>query len=117
MNDMGSQAIINKYAFLNPPIEKNYIYELRRARDKATGIIRGVLIFERLHMEASRYKRYLAQLAKITLLAHPNIVKIYEVQEDEQKLFVVQELCTGTRINDRFIQQKRSEQAIATIIQ
>lgn len=40
-------------------------------------------------------------------LDHPNIVKLIEVFEDEKKIFLVMELCTGKELYDRLAAKKR----------
>jgi len=38
---------------------------------------------------------------------HPNIIKIYEMFEDEKKYYLVQELCKGGELFDEIVKQER----------
>lgn len=46
-------------------------------------------------------------------LDHPNIAKLVEVYEDEKRIFLVMELCTGRELYDRLAAKKRYREADA----
>lgn len=44
---------------------------------------------------------------------HPNIIKIYEVYEDDKHIHLVTELCTGGELFDYILEKKRFSEKIA----
>jgi len=49
-------------------------------------------------------------------LDHPNIIKLYEVYEDDEHVYLVTELCTGGELYDRVVQKMRNQQGTFTEI-
>ena len=56
-------------------------------------------------MYACRLK---TEVELMTKLNHSNIIKMYDVFEDERFLYIVMELCTGGELFDRIIQKTES---------
>ena len=52
----------------------------------------------------------------LSQLDHPNILKIYEYFEDEAKLYIVTELCTGGELFDRIIENGKLTEADACVV-
>ena len=49
---------------------------------------------------------------------HPNILKLYEVFEDDARYYVVTEICSGGELFDEIIKRKRfTEKDAAEIMQ
>ena len=47
-------------------------------------------------------------------LEHPNIIKLYEVYEDDEQVYLVTELCTGGELYDRVVQKMRNNKKTFT---
>ena len=57
------------------------------------------------------------EIAILQKLDHPNIIKLYEVFEDERKYYLVQELCKGGELFDEIVKQVHfSEEDAANIV-
>jgi calcium-dependent protein kinase len=66
----------------------------------------------------SMYTNFINELTALKTLDHPNIIKLYEVFECENAIYLVQELCDGGELFD-YIANKRSlsEQEASMIFQ
>lgn len=61
--------------------------------------------------------QFVKELKIQTYLNHPNILKMYGFFEDEEKIYVVLEYCSGGTLYDRICEGKRiAEQEAAGII-
>jgi len=40
-------------------------------------------------------------------LDHPNIIKLYDVYEDNSNIYLVMELCTGGELFDKIVRAKK----------
>jgi serine/threonine protein kinase len=54
-----------------------------------------------------RYNNFINEVSALKLLDHPNIIKLYEVYEDENAVYLVQEYCDGGELFD-YIANKES---------
>lgn len=68
-------------------------------------------------MSADEEVSFKYEISILKKLDHPNILKLYEVFEDEKKYYLVTELCKGGELFDEIIQKVQySEKEAATII-
>ena len=77
-----------------------------RAIDKKTHEIRAVKTLV-LPDEQSKARKMLEEVEILKTLDHPNIIPIYEVILEEDKLHIVTELCTGGELFDRILDSGR----------
>ena len=52
----------------------------------------------------SDYEGLMREVNLMIKLDHPNIIKLYEYYEDEKKIYLIMELCTGGELFDRIVQ-------------
>jgi len=58
------------------------------------------------------------EISILKKLDHPNIIKLYEIFEDERKYYLVTELCKGGELFDEILKEVHfTEVAAANIIQ
>lgn len=58
------------------------------------------------------------ELTILKQLDHPNIVKVFEFYEDDDNIYIIEELCKGGELFDYIIQNKKiSEKLAAKIFQ
>lgn len=74
-------------------------------------------IIKKAKMNAMEQKFFEAELSILRKLDHPNIMKIYEVFEDNVNYFLITELCKGEELFDTISTKiKFSEYEAAEII-
>ena len=92
--------------------------EVRKCIDRKSKVIRAVKIIRKDSMSADEEVSFKYEISILKKLDHPNILKLYEVFEDEKKYYLVTELCKGGELFDEIIQKVQySEKEAATIIQ
>mmetsp|Transcript_23609 Transcript_23609/g.23355 ORF Transcript_23609/g.23355 Transcript_23609/m.23355 type:complete len:282 (+) Transcript_23609:19-864(+) len=62
------------------------------------------------------YKTFNKELAILSIMDHPNIVKVLETYETERICYLVMELCEGGELFDRIIQEKKLSEANAAFV-
>lgn len=60
------------------------------------------------------YNNFLNELASLKLLDHPNIIKLYEVYEWENAIYLVQEFCDGGELFDYIVEQGALDETVAS---
>ena len=86
-----------------------------RAKHRATGLFRAVKILPRAKIRNQTRLEVEINLLKIT--DHPHIVKMYDLFEDAQNIYIVMEICTGGELFDFILRKKHlNEQEARTII-
>ena len=91
--------------------------EVRTCKSKSINQVRAVKIIKKAKMNAMEQKFFEAELSILRKLDHPNIMKIYEVFEDNVNYFLITELCKGEELFDTISNKvKFSEFEAAEII-
>jgi len=84
---------------------------VRRATHRATGIDYAVKILELKNIRSQEGLRQLREEVHIlSEMDHPNIVRLEEVYESENEIYLVQELCEGGDLSDWLDDQEENEQ-------
>lgn len=85
-----------------------------KARDKVT---KEEVAIKRIPREKIRnYQRFLNEINALKKLDHPNIIKLFEIYEDEDDVYLVQELCSGGELFDYIINQEFLSEYQAAVI-
>ena len=89
-----------------------------RVRNIKTGETRACKLLSKLNIELERFHREINILKKTD---HPNIIKLYDVYETNEKLFLVMEECKGGELFDKLLEhidsgEMYSEKEAAKII-
>ena len=75
---------------------------------------------ELIKKSISNYEGLMREVNLMIKLDHPNIIKLYEYYEDEKKIYLIMELCTGGELFDKIIKNTENgkpftEQQVAHI--
>ncbi|KAK1444665.1 serine/threonine-protein kinase [Babesia gibsoni] len=96
-------SITDVYDLHNHRLGKGSYGQVLKARHKETGETNAVKIIRKANIEnAMRMKR---EISIMKTLDHPNIVKLLEVYEDEDCLYLVMEMCAGGELFDEIVRR------------
>lgn len=93
--------------------------KVHKIKQLSTGNIRALKIIDKKHilLKKEEEKKLLNEIEILTLLDHPNIIKVYEYFNTEDTLFIVLEYCSGGELYDKITEYKKfSEKETAYII-
>lgn len=91
--------------------------EVRKCSNKKTGAIRAVKIIKKESLDAKEKQRFFTEIEVMRQLDHPNIVRLYEVFQDDKRFYLVTELCQGGELFEEITKKSSfSEQDAAAII-
>mmetsp|Transcript_31966 Transcript_31966/g.74879 ORF Transcript_31966/g.74879 Transcript_31966/m.74879 type:complete len:699 (-) Transcript_31966:22-2118(-) len=82
---------------------------------KSTGAIRAVKSINKVRF-AKKFKLLRREISIGKMVDHPNIIKLYELFEDEQHLHLVMEICPGGELSDRIPSKGMGEEDAATCL-
>ena len=99
--------------FLLKSLGKGAFGEVRKTRHKTSGIDNAVKIISKRRISEEDQYLMINEVNILRDLDHPNIIKIYEVYEDENEIYIVQELCTGGELFDRILKNKNFSEKVA----
>lgn len=86
---------------------KGDCFELRSCTDLKTNELRSVKIFRKSELNDLRLNQLKKEISLLRALDHPNITKIYDVIEDEYKIYVIIDEIKGQSIFEYIIQNKQ----------
>jgi len=72
-------------------------------RHKKTGVIRACKFISKAKIKERDLNRTRLELKILKKADHPNIVKIYEIYETENSLYIIMEKCNGGELFDKII--------------
>uniref|UniRef100_A0A7S2LES8 non-specific serine/threonine protein kinase n=1 Tax=Zooxanthella nutricula TaxID=1333877 RepID=A0A7S2LES8_9DINO len=87
---------------------------VRRGTRKSTGVVRAIKAVQKRHMQDVRAFKQEIQVMK--MMDHPNIIKLYEIFENSNKMYLVMELCTGGELFDRILKAGQFTEHEAAVV-
>ena len=80
-----------------------------------SGQIRAVKILRKEKLSKFDIDRLSHEVEIMKRLDHPNILKIYELYEDEKRFYLVMEICAGGELFDELQLNEKLDESIASI--
>lgn len=77
-----TSSIFLDYDFEEQPVGQGAFGIVYKAHEKNTGLIRAIK--QVMNENISKYDGFMAEVAALKTLDHPNIIKLYEVYEDNE---------------------------------
>lgn len=82
---------------------------------KITGEERAIKQIPKSKIKKEKFKRFINEVNALKQLDHPNIIKLFEVYEEDKYVYLVQEMWWGGELYDQIVnQQYFSEQTAAS---
>ncbi|CAG9329859.1 unnamed protein product [Blepharisma stoltei] len=100
-----SQGRITDFYHMQEPLGNGSFGRVYKALHISTGIYRAVKAISKRHLDADDQALLLKEVEILKSLDHPNILKIFEVIEDNNTFYIITELCTGGEIFDKIVSQ------------
>ena len=92
--------------------------EVRKCKNIRSQVIRAVKILKKQNLNDFELQRFTHEIELLKRLDHPNIIKINEFYQDEDRYYLVTEICTGGELYDQItLQGCIQEKDTAIIIQ
>ena len=65
-------------------------------------------------MDKEQVDSFKSEVATLKKLDHPNILRLYEVFEDQRKYFLIMEICKGGELFDEIMDKGNFSEKIAS---
>ena len=86
-----------------------------KVKEKSSGEIRAMKQVEKSKLPDVRY--FETEIKILSLLDHPNIVRLFEVFEDSKNFYLIMELCTGGNLISRMGNKRLKEKQAAVLME
>lgn len=106
--------IFDDYTFDDNILGKGSFGVVYKATEKNTGSLRAAK--KVLNKNIHNYDGFMNEVAALKTLDHPNIIKLFEVYEDKDCVYLVQEYCDGGDLFDYIAQNERLDEPEAARI-
>lgn len=105
---------INDYYEIGKKLGEGTYGVVFQARDIVSSELRAIKKLEKSKIKnPTRFKN---ELTALRTLDHPNIIKLFEVFEDETNIYLVQEFCSGGELFDHLAEQDHFDEFYAASI-
>jgi len=98
---------------LGQPGQFGYAQE---ATDKKTKDKRAVKVINKGRFASSQFDNFRREIEIVKSLDHPNIIRGYDVFENEENLMIVMEYCGGGELFDRIVKKKTYTEKEAQVV-
>lgn len=107
-------SIFNDYDFDKKPVGQGAFGIVYKAHEKNTDLVRAIK--QVMNENIKNYDGFMGEVAALKTLDHPHIIKLFEVYEDKDCVYLVQEYCEGGELFDYIAEQdKLSEKEAARV--
>lgn len=74
--------------------------EVRKCKHQRSNIVRAVKILKKDKLDKYEHERIKNDIEMLKNLDHPGVLKIHEFYQDDKRIYLVIELCTGGELFD-----------------
>ena len=86
-----------------------------KVKEKSSGEIKAMKQVEKVRLPDVKY--FETEIKILSLLDHPNVVRLFEVFEDDKNFYLIMELCKGGNLVTRMKNNKYKEKAAANLME
>ena len=108
---------MEKYELHSSIIGKGAFGKVKKATVRANQELRAVKMIDKLTLDEPERIRLKYEIDILKNLAHPNIVRLYEVYENKSNIFLITELCDGCELFEEITSRRvfaENEAAVVT---
>ncbi|CAI2364813.1 unnamed protein product [Moneuplotes crassus] len=102
------EDITQYYEIIPDVIGQGFFGIVRKGIDRETDEIRAIKTIDKSKIKNKT--RLLNELSTLKTLDHPNIVKLFEVYEDDENIHLVMEYCSGGELFEAILNQKQCDE-------
>jgi calcium-dependent protein kinase len=106
--------IEGKYELVGRPINRGEYWFVQLGKCRKTNLVRRILVL--LKEEEATCPQYSATLKVLTMVDHPSIGKVYEIIENDEKVFIVCEHYEAGDLFDRIMENERLTEQAAKVL-
>ena len=106
---------ITQYYEVLKKIGEGVSAKVYKVKEKSTGEIKALKQVEKSKLPDVKY--FETEIKLLSLLDHPNIVRLFEVFEDDKNFYLIMELCNGGNLVSRMKDNKYKEKAAAVLME
>lgn len=104
------------YYQIGPSLGNGAYGEVRKCIHKVTKAIRAVKIIKKECLQGNEKLRFFYEMEIMKKLDHPNILRIFEVFQDQKRYYLITELCTGGELFDEISKRSIFSEKDAAIV-
>jgi calcium-dependent protein kinase len=104
--------IISMYA-VTGTLGKGSFGRVYKVKHKLTNDFRAVKVLSKDNLSEATREKFVYEVEVLRSLDHPNILKVFEVYEDDKQFSIVTELCVGGELFDRIVSVHRFSEKLA----
>lgn len=82
------------------------LYEIRQCKDINTSEMRAAKIYRKLELTDALYEFIKREIELLRRIDHPNIIKLHNVIEDEDRIYIIIDDIKGTNLFGHIIAKK-----------
>jgi len=117
-NDLVTRNVKNFFAeyHVKEQLGKGSYGEVRRVIHKVTGLVRAVKIIKQTALDFKNYTQIKGEIEALLALDHPHIMKLYEIFEQDNCLYIISEILEGGDLLDKINNTPRFTEEKAALI-
>lgn len=107
---------IDEFYDIGPQLGRGRFSKVCEATHKKTGVKHAVKIIDKCKLIATEKELLRTEIAILKLVTHPNIIRLHDVYEDKQYIFIVTELVGGGELFNRIVGRSRYTESEARLV-
>lgn len=107
---------VHEFYDIGPQLGRGRFSKVCEATHKKTGVKHAVKIIDKGKLIATEKELLRTEIAILKLVTHPNIIRLHDVYEDKQYIFIVTELVGGGELFNRIVGRSRYTESEARIV-
>jgi len=95
------KGLISDFYKIGKTLGEGAYGKVYQVQHRTTGMIRGMKAIKKKSVLKEEQEKLFSEVSILKDLDHPNIVKLYELFQDENYYYLIMEFCTGGELFDR----------------